>query len=122
MRSSRVSLYVLKDNEGVKRMAGMKSAIELAMEKMGKLQSDNDTGPLSDEQRQQISDLRKRYDARIAEKEIMMQSEIRSLVRNRPPQEVAARAHQLQEQFQETKKALQNEMEEKIAAVRSGQP
>lgn len=108
-------------HEGVKRMAEMKSAIELAMEKMGKLQSDKDVGPLTDEQRQQISDLRKRYDARIAEKEIMIQAEIRSLVRNRPPQEVAARAHQLQEQFQETKKALQHEMEEKIAAVRSGQ-
>ena len=102
-------------------MAEMKSAIELAMEKMGKLQSNKEVEPLSDEQRQQISDLRKRYDARIAEKEIMVQSEIRSLLRNRPPQEAAVTARQLQEQFQDTKKALQQEMEEKIAAVRSAQ-
>ncbi len=97
----------------------MKSAVELAMEKMGKLQSEEASVSLTDEQRQRIGDLRKQYDAKIAEKEIMLHAEIRKLVQNRPPQEAAVTAHVLQEQFQETKKALQHEMEEKIAAVRS---
>ena len=100
-------------------MAEMKSAIELAMEKMGKLQSDDTSTTLTDEQRQQIGDLRKQYDAKIAEKEIMMQSEIGKLVQSRPPQEAAMAAYELQAKFQEDKKALQQEMEDKIAAVRS---
>ncbi|MDH3604086.1 MAG: hypothetical protein OEU26_31140 [Candidatus Tectomicrobia bacterium] len=100
-------------------MAEMKSAVELAMEKLGKLQSDEPQAALTDEQRQQINDLRKQYDAKIAEKDIMLQSELRKLIQNRPPQEAAMAAHGLQEQFQETKKSLQQEMEEKIAAVRS---
>lgn len=100
-------------------MAEMKSAIELAMEKMGGLQSDNASTVLTDEKRQQIGDLRKLYDAKIAEKEIMMQSEITSMMQNRPPQEVAMAARELQGQFQEAKKALQLELEDKIAEVRS---
>jgi Spy/CpxP family protein refolding chaperone len=100
-------------------MAGMKSAVELAMEKLGKLQSDEPQAALTDEQRQQIHNLRQQYDAKIAEKEIMMQSELRKLIQSRPPQEAAMAAHGLQEQFQETKKSLLHEMEEKIAAVRS---
>ena len=100
-------------------MAEMKSAVELAMEKLGKLQSDESPATLTDEQRQQIHDLRKQYDAKIAEKEIMMQSELRQLMQNRPPQEAVMAAQGLQEQFQESKKSLQQEMEEKIAAIRS---
>lgn len=96
----------------------MKSALELAMEKVGKIQSEE--GPLTDEQRQQIGDLRKQYEAKIAEKEITMQSEIQKLIQNRPPQEAMLGIQQLQEQFQETKKALQQEADDKVAEIRSG--
>jgi hypothetical protein len=102
-------------------MAEMKSALELAMEKIGKIQSKEPSVALTDEQRQKISELRKQYDAKIAEKEIMMQAEIRQLLQRHAPQEAAVAARQLQEQFQETKKALQQEAEEKIAAVRTSQ-
>ncbi len=96
----------------------MKSALELAMEKVGKIQSDD--GALTDEQRQQIGELRKQYEAKIAEKEIMMQSEIQKMIQYRPPQEAVMGARQLQEQFLETKKALQQEAEDKVAEIRSG--
>ena len=100
-------------------MAGMKSALELAMEKLKARTSEESTIALTDAQRQEISDLRKQYDAKIAEKEIMMQSEIRQLVQRRPPQEAIAVAQELREKFQQTKKALQEELEAKIAAVRT---
>ena len=101
-------------------MAGMKSALELAMEKLNAQQSQAETVvSLSDAQRQEISDLRKQYDAKIAEKEIMMQSDIRQLMQQRPPQEVMAAAHELRERFQQTKKALQEELEAKLATVRT---
>lgn len=99
-------------------MAAMKSAIELAMEKLGKRQSDEPVA-LTDEQRQAISDLRKQYDAKIAEKEIMHQAEVRQLAQQRPPHEVAAAVQELQKQLQETKAALRQELEDKIATVRS---
>jgi len=100
-------------------MAGMKSALELAMEKLNTQKSQEETVvSLTDAQRQEISDLRKQYDAKIAEKEIMMQSDIRQLMQRRPPQEAMAVAHELREKFQQTKKALQEELEAKIAMVR----
>ena len=99
-------------------MAGMKSALELAMEKLNARKSEESTVALTDAQRQEISDLRKQYDAKIAEKEIMMQSEIRQLIQRRPPQEVMAAAQELRAKFQHTRKALQEELEAKIAAVR----
>jgi len=40
-------------------------------------------------------------------------------VQRRPPHEAVATAQELQEKFQEAKKALQQELEEKIAAVRT---
>lgn len=101
-------------------MAGMKSALELAMEKLNaKTTSDDTVAPLSDVQRQDIGELRKQYDAKIAEKEIMLQADIRQLMQRRPPQEAVAGAHELREKFQQTKKALQEEMEAKITAVRT---
>jgi MoxR-like ATPase len=101
-------------------MAGMKSALELAMEKINAQQAQAETTvSLTDAQRQEISDLRKQYDAKIAEKDIMLQADIRQLIQRRPPQEAMAAVQELREQFQLTKKALQEEMEAKIAAVRT---
>jgi len=100
-------------------MAGMKSALELAMEKLNARQSEDSGAALTDAQRQEIGDLRKQYEAKIAEKEIMLQSEIRQLMQRRPPQEAVAAAHELREKLQQTKKALQEELEAKIAAVRT---
>jgi hypothetical protein len=101
-------------------MAGMKSALELAMEKINAQQGQAETAvSLTDAQRQEISDLRKQYDAKIAEKDIMLQADIRQLMQRRPPQEVLAAAQELRGQFQHTKKALQEELEAKIVTVRS---
>ena len=101
-------------------MAGMKSALELAMEKINAQQAQTEAAvSLTDAQRQEISDLRKQYDAKIAEKDIMLQADIRQLIQQCPPQEALAAAQQLREKFQQSKKALQEELEAKIATVRS---
>jgi len=98
----------------------MKSALELAMEKIDAQQAQTETAvSLTDAQRHEISDLRKQYDAKIAEKDIMLQAEIRQLMQRRPPQEVMVAAQELREKFQQTKKALQEELEAKLATVRS---
>lgn len=101
------------------QMAGMKSAVELAMEKLKQQETTVAGEPLTDAKRQEISALRKQYEAKIAEKEIMLQAEIRQLVQRRPPQEAMAAAQELQAQFQQTRQALQEELETKLAAVRA---
>ena len=66
-------------------MAGMKSALELAMEKINAQQAQTEAAvSLTDAQRQEISDLRKQYDAKIAEKDIMLQADIRQLIQQCP--------------------------------------
>src|SRR5438128_12602019 len=100
-------------------MAGMKSALELAMEKLNAQKSQEEsTVALTDAQRQEISDLRKQYDAKIAEKEIMMQSEIRQLIQRRPPQEAIAAAPELREKVQHTNDAVREERQRKIVGGR----
>jgi DNA repair exonuclease SbcCD ATPase subunit len=101
-------------------MAGMKSALELAMEKINAQKSQAEAPvSLTDAQRQEISDLRKQYDAKIAEKDIMLQADIRQLMQRHPPQEALAAAQELRAKFQQTKKALLEELEAKIMTVRS---
>ena len=96
----------------------MKSALELAMQKVNARQERAPVVSLTEDQRREIGELRKQCEAKIAEKEIMMQAEIRRLVRQRPPQEAAAKVHELQTQFQESKKVLQEELEAKVSALR----
>jgi len=96
----------------------VKSALELAMQKINARQERAPVASLTEAQRLEIGELRKQYEAKIAEKEIMMQAEMRSLARNRPPQEAAAKVQELQAQFQESKKALQEELEAKVSALR----
>jgi hypothetical protein len=62
--------------------------------------------------------LRQQYEAKIAEKEIMLQADIRRLVQRHPPHEAAAAAG-ITGEVPDTKKAFQQELEEKIAAVRN---
>ena len=96
----------------------MKSALELAMQKVNARQERVPVASLTEDQRREIGELRKQCEAKIAEKEIMMQAEIRRLVRQRPPQEAAVKVHELQAQLQEIKKVLQEELEAKVSALR----
>jgi len=96
----------------------MKSALELAMQKINARQDRAPVAALTEAQRLEIAELRKQCEAKIAEKEIMMQAEIKRLVRNRPPQEAAAKVQELQAEFQESKKVLQEELEAKVSALR----
>ena len=96
----------------------MKSALELAMQKMNARQERAPVASLTEAQRLEIGELRKQCEAKIAEKEIMLQAEIGRLVRNRPPQEAVAKVPELQAEFQESKRVLQEELEAKVSALR----
>jgi hypothetical protein len=56
----------------------MKSAVELAMERAGKL-AGSGTNPLTDDQKAKIAELRKKAEAKIAEARIMLDDKIARL-------------------------------------------
>lgn len=87
----------------------MKSAFELAMERLNK------TAPavkLSAQQKEQIAELESRYKAKIAEREIAMKSEMATAAGE--PEALT----KLQEQLALERKKLRAELEEKKEKVR----
>jgi hypothetical protein len=91
----------------------MKSAYELAMER---LQKNEPSVPLSAEQRAQIAEIDSLYTAKIAEKELLLKSEI--------AQEQAKgkfdQVEQVQKQLASELRRLNEEREEKKEKVRQG--
>gem|GEM_PF-67080 len=98
---------------GVREIQPMKSAYELAMER---LQKDAPSIPLNAEQRAQIAEIDSLYTAKIAEKELLLKSEI--------AQEQAKgkfdQVEQLQKQLASELRRLNEEREEKKEKVRKG--
>lgn len=90
-----------------------KSAYELAMERLRR--KDREEGveerALSDEQRAAIAELRKVYEAKLAELEIFQRA---ALARARDPEAVAT----LEEQYRRDREQIASERDRKIAAAR----
>ena len=91
----------------------MKSAYELAMEK---LQKESPDIKLTDEQRAELAEVDKKYQAKIAEREVFLEGKI--------AEAVAAGEYEAADQFQKElsgeRKMLQEELEEKKEALRAG--
>ena len=94
----------------------LKSSYELAMERFKK--KDDEAGvvqrPLTDEQKAAIAELRSRYQARIAELEILHRGNTREIVD--PLAREAA-----EDEYRRDRERLSNERDRKIEAVRTGE-
>ena len=91
----------------------MKSAYELAMERLNK------SGPitkLNDAQKKELAEIDSRYAAKIAEREIFLKGELA----NAAEKGDAEAYEQLEKQLVNERKALTAEMEEKKEKVRAG--
>ena len=91
----------------------MKSAYELAMERLNK------SAPLTklnDAQKKELADIDSRYAAKIAEREIFLKDEILKAQHKGDYEAV----EQLEKQLVNERRALNEEMEEKKAKVRGG--
>jgi hypothetical protein len=99
---------------------GMKSALELALERTEHVrQTIRDEGlSLTDAQREQLAELEREYSAKIAEKDVMLQAEIRKLLTHYPPAEAGAVLEQLRNRFLDEKRKLMEEKEEKVGRIR----
>jgi hypothetical protein len=90
----------------------MKTAYELAMERLGKT---SPTVKLSNEQKQEIAELESKYTAKIAERELFLKGEIVKAI-DRGDEEAIG---QLEKQLLSDRKSLRAECEEKKEKVRN---
>ena len=93
----------------------MKSAYELAMERLRKSDADAgiETRPPTDEQKAAIAEIRKYHDAKVAEREILHQDALRKA---RSHEEIA----KLNGELAQDRDRLARDRERKIAEVRDG--
>lgn len=91
----------------------MKTAYELAMER---LKQSAPSTPLTDDQKKELAELDSIYKAKIAERELMVQSE---LEKARASMDLPA-MEQLERQLISDRKSLNAELEEKKEKVRQG--
>ena len=89
----------------------MKTAYELAMERLGKA---SPTVKLSDEQKKEIAELESRYTAKIAERELFLKGEIVKAIDRGDAEAI----EQLEKQLVSDRKSLRAECEEKKEKVR----
>jgi ABC-type uncharacterized transport system ATPase subunit len=92
-----------------------RSALEIAMERLRKKDADAGVSdrPLTDQQKQEIAEARRVYEARTAEREILYQSALRKV---QDPE--AART--LEEEYRRDRDRIQNDRERKIEEIRKG--
>lgn len=90
----------------------MKSAYELAMERLNK---NSPTVKLTDAQKKEIAELESKYAAKIAERELMLNEEIEKAV-SRGDEEAL---EQLRKQLASNRSTLRQELEEKKEKVRA---
>ena len=101
-------------------MSGLKSAWELSLERSDKLVPElKNAKKITKEQKEKISEIRKEYKAKIADKDVMLQDNLRKLHDRTPPEEIQLAVEELQNKFIEEKKAFEEEMEKKIKSVRN---
>ena len=93
----------------------LKSALELAMERLAKKDADAgiSTKPVTDEQKAKIAEVRNFYEAKIAELEVLHQSKVNATF---DPGE----RETLEQQYRREREHLTGEREHKIDKIRRG--
>ena len=101
-------------------MSGLKSAWELSLERSEKLVPElKNKKKITKQQKEKISDIRKEYKAKIADKDVMMQDKLKKFHDRISPEEIKYAMEELQKEFVEEKKALEEKMEKEIESVRN---
>jgi hypothetical protein len=91
----------------------LKSAVELALEKLDREMGEN-IPKLSEDQRDRIAEIRKKYQAKIAEAEISAQTEIRKELEAGNSEGVA----EAEKRLANEKQCLQSERDQRISKIR----
>jgi hypothetical protein len=105
-------LYDVDEVLATAHFCGMKSAYEIAMER---LEREQPSQPLTDAQREELAEIDKLYEAKVAEKEVKLRDQLAEMMANGDQMG----AEQLQQQFYHDRKALEAEREERKENVRN---
>ncbi len=101
-------------------MSGLKSAWELSLERSDKMAPElKNQKKLTKKQKQEIAGIRSEYAARIADKDVTFQDKLRKLPDRVPPEEIEVVKAELEKQFRSDKKALEEQIEKEVEAVRN---
>ena len=101
-------------------MSGLKSAWELSLERSEKLVPElKHKKKITKKQKEKISEIRKEYKAKIADKDIMLQDKLRKIHDHAPPEDIQMVIQELKNIFMDEKKVFEEEMEKKIESVRN---
>lgn len=97
----------------------MKSALELAMEKANEVVgTDEEYVKLSPEQVKAIDEVKRQYEAKWAEQEIVLKGKIQQLASEADPQTLAQHQGQFQEEINRVREQVFTERDAKIEAIR----
>jgi len=97
----------------------MKSALELAMEKANEVVgTDEEYVKLSPEQVKAIDEVKRQYEAKWAEQEIVLKGKIQQLASEADPQTLAQHQVQFQEEINRVREQVFTERDAKIEAIR----
>ncbi|HIF02545.1 MAG TPA: hypothetical protein EYQ84_04225 [Nitrospinaceae bacterium] len=101
-------------------MSGLKSSWELSLERSEKLVPElKNKKKRTKQQKEKINDIRREYQAKIADKDVMMQDKLRKLHDRIPPEEIQYATVELQKEFADEKKAFEEKMEKEIESIRN---
>jgi hypothetical protein len=101
-------------------MSGLKSSWELSLERSDDLVPElKSKKKLTKKQKDQIAEIRIDFTAQIADRDVTMQDKVRKLSDRVPPEEVADAKMNLEAQFRDDKKSLEEEMEKEIETIRN---
>ena len=94
----------------------MKSSYEIAMEKLRKQDAERgETQPLlTPEQKDEMAQIRRHYQAKLAEREILHQAEMRKARASKDPEAVRV----AEESYRKDRSRIEDDMESKLRAIR----
>lgn len=102
-----------KNNSGG---GGMKSALEIALERTKNISAGEDPNALTDEQKQQLREINLRFDEQIAKLELDFTQRIRSMVENYGEAEVRDHLAQFQNELRSERARINTDRQAEIQA------
>jgi hypothetical protein len=104
-------VFFLEPSPFANKVCLMKSAYELAMER---LEKEEPSKPLTDQQREQIAEIQNQSDAKIAEKRVFLQDQIKQARQSGD----AEKAQEIEQEMHRELKRLEEQCEQEKQAVR----
>lgn len=111
--------FIITSNKWRNKMSGLKSALEISMEKSDKLVPEvKKQKKLTARQKEHIAEIRKEFKAKIADKDVTHQHKLNYLAERTLPEDLAIESERLKQEFSEEKEQLEKEMETQVEAIR----